>query len=106
MGSRVLLRSVVRDGGAASGYASLQHRFVLRCQLYRRSTSTLPWWTPADPVPITVTNEHLDRHTTFDDVQRNLTLCRSMHLADWNDVPEPLRNRSWITCLNDIDTFS
>ena len=45
-------------------------------------------------VPITVATQHLERHTTVDDVQRNLMLWRSMHLADWNNVPEPLRYRA------------
>jgi hypothetical protein len=82
-------------GGAASGYASLQHQV-------RASIPDVPaidvYAALVDATPITVTitvaTHHLERHTTVDDVQRNLMLWRSMHLADWNNVPEPLRYRA------------
>ena len=82
-------------GGAASGYASLQHQVrasmpdVPAINIYAAMVNDTPI-----TVPITVATQHLDRHTTVDDVQRNLMLWRSMHLADWNDVPEPLRYRA------------
>jgi hypothetical protein len=44
-------------------------------------------------VSMTVGNQHLERQATVDDVQRNLMLWRSMHLADWNNVPEAVRTR-------------
>src|SRR5688500_5418035 len=82
-------------GGAASGYASLQHQV-------RASIPDVPaidvYAAMVDATPITVTitvaTQHLERYTTVDDVQRNLMLWRSMHLADWNNVPEPLRYRA------------
>jgi hypothetical protein len=80
-------------GCAASGYAWLQHQV-------RASMPDVPAidvyaaLVHATPITVTVTlgTEHVERDTTVYDVQRNLTLWRSMHLADWNNVPERLRH--------------
>jgi hypothetical protein len=48
----------------------------------------------ATPISVTITvpTGRVEREASVDDVQHNLTLWRSMHLADWNNVPEPLRD--------------
>jgi hypothetical protein len=82
-------------GGAASGYAWLEHElrasvpFVPAIDVYASLVDATPI-----RVTMTVGPGHVERETTVDDVQRNLMLWRSMHLADWNNVPEHLRFRA------------
>ena len=51
-----------------------------------------------DATPITVTivvgTDTVEVRTTVDEVLHSVTLWRSMHLANWNLVPEPLRSDS------------
>ena len=89
------LALLLSAGSAASGFLWLQHQVAL-------STPRIPAIdinaALIDKTPITVTitvgNQRVEWPTTVDDVQLNLTLWRSMHLADWNRVPEPLRHNA------------
>ena len=79
-------------GGAASGYSWLQHE-VRASMPNPPAIDVYAALVDASPITVTITvaAERVERDTTVDDLERNLTLWRSMHLADWNTVPEPLR---------------
>jgi hypothetical protein len=81
--------------GAVSGYEWLHYQ--VRASLpHVPETDVSAALVDATPVTVTITvaDGRVERNTTVDDVQRNLSLWRSMHLADWNNVPEPLRSRA------------
>jgi hypothetical protein len=70
--------------------------------LHERLDSAPPAVRPIDPytalfdfTPVTVTvtagDQQLEWHTSIHEVRTDWTLWRRMHLADWNSVPETLR---------------
>ena len=83
------------SGGAAAGYLWLQH-YVHTSMPDVPTIDVYAALVDATPITVTITvaTGRVERETTAEDVQRNLTLWRSMHLADWNNVPEPLRYRA------------
>jgi hypothetical protein len=79
--------------GAASLYTWLEHN--VRASIPTpRAIDVHAALIDATPITVTITGgtERLDQETTVSDVQRNLTLWRRMNLADWNNVPAPLRD--------------
>ena len=91
----LLLGVLLSIATVAAAHFWLQHQVAA-------STPSIPaidvYGALIDSTPITVTitvaNERFEWRTTVEDLQTNLTLWRSMHLANWNEVPEPLRSRA------------
>ena len=82
-------------GAAVCGYAWLPYQ-VRASMPHVPNIDLSAALVDATPITVTITvaNERVERHATVDDVRRSVTLWRSMHLADWNNVPEPLRDRA------------
>jgi hypothetical protein len=72
--------------------------------LHERTATSNPYVEPIDvaslfidATPLTITieagGEYVERRTTADELRRSTPLWRTMHLANWNTVPEPLRHQ-------------
>jgi hypothetical protein len=92
IGAMVVLLLIWR---AAVGHAWLQRYLDVRpphVATIDRSAAFL------DSSPATVTftagDELISWQTTADDVRHNLMLWRRTHLANWNNVPEPIRQQA------------
>jgi len=59
-----------------------------------QSPDLLTVWFDRTPITVIyiVDGQHVPWQTTADDIRSNLLLWRSMHLAEWNSVPEALRH--------------
>jgi hypothetical protein len=91
---RVAVITLLLAGGAAAGQAWLQRYLDVRAPYV---TPVDVYATIADSTPVVVTvpagDERAPWLTTVDGVLHDGLMWRSMHLADWNGVPEPLRQQ-------------
>jgi hypothetical protein len=85
----VCLIGSVAGGVWLQNYRDVSVPLVARVDVYA---------TLVDSTPVLVTvpagNEQAPWLTTVDDLHRNVNLWRSMHLANWNGVPQTLREQS------------
>jgi hypothetical protein len=99
----VTLRWLVKSAAvlilAIGGAATVYHRVALEFATTRPPIAAIdldPLFFDRSPVVVTyaVGGETLSLGTTADDVRANLTLWRRMTLADWNGVPQALREEA------------
>jgi len=92
---------LISIAGVAAATAWLQHEVAVSIPPAQvvGASAVLIDRTPIT-VTITVANEAVEWSTTVDEVLSSVTQWRRMHLADWNQVPEPLRNRALDTMFD------
>jgi hypothetical protein len=98
MRSRILLFvgvALVFVGSATAAHVWVQNRSPIT---HPQAMSINPYTVLVDATPVTVTiaagSDRVEWHTTADDVRLNPALWRRMHLANWNTVPELLRQEA------------
>ena len=80
---------------AAAGYAGLRH-WLARSLPVTEPLDLYSVFVDSTPQTVTIAagGQRVEWRTTADDVRRNQALWRRMHLANWNQVPEPLRSEA------------
>jgi hypothetical protein len=89
---RSIIFIAVLLASAVAGYVWLHERLASAPPSVRRID---PYTALFDLTPVTVTvtagDQQVEWHTSIHEVRTDWTLWRRMHLADWNAVPETLR---------------